>query len=716
MPKKTEFFKSRFKNCDAKKVEDSGTTKGIDSLEDCTGIKDRIATLTRALTEREKELNCIYSISKLTADKDISLEDVLEKTVNIIPSAWQYPEVTAARIILPEQEIKTPNFKETEWKESSDIVSQGRQIGTLEVCYLGKMPDSDEGPFLKEAREFINQIAEQLGLVIEHKKEMEALRQSQRELAIHNRIAQIFLTVPDDEMYGEVLAVILEAMQSKYGVFGYLDEDGALVVPSMTRHIWDKCRVAQKNIVFPRETWGNSTWPRAIRQKTTIYTNEPSKLVPEGHIPILRHISMPIVYREEAIGLLQVANKETDYDEHDIRSLQVISEHIATILDARLKRAIQEKQRRKAEVNLRNHQEQLAELVRQWTTQLQESEAKYRNLFNNAQVGLFRFRIADGKLLECNDLYARLIGYDSREECLASHNASEHYVAPNVRSKMLRELQENGEVRNFEAQVRQRRGSIIWVSDTARIYPREGYIEGAVSDITERKKLQEKLIASERLATMGQFSGSMAHELRNSLATISSSAYYLKSKLTGGDEKIQTHLERIKSSVDGTTSIIQSLLNLTRMKEPALAKLDLREIASGVTGSDVIPSTVRLVRNFPEQAVEINADREQLRMAFRNIVDNAVQAMEGKGTLTATVRNMPDGKAEVSFTDTGTGIPKENLEKIFEPLFSTKAKGIGFGLSIAKMVIDKHSGTIEAQSELGKGATLIIRLPGNLNK
>jgi PAS domain S-box-containing protein len=369
-----------------------------------------------------------------------------------------------------------------------------------------------------------------------------------------------------------------------------------------------------------------------------------------------------------------------------------------------------------AEEALRKHQEQLEELVHQRTKQLQESETKYRNLFNNAEVGLFRFRISDGKLLECNELYAKLIGYDSRKECLVNHVASEHYVDPNARSKMLKVLEEQGQVRNFEAQVARRDGSLIWVSDTARIYPTEGYIEGAVADITEKKMLQEKLIASERLATLGQFSGSMAHELRNSLATISSSAYYLKSKLTGGEEKIQTHLERIKSSVDSATSIIQSLLNLTRMKEPSLAKLDLREVVSGVTGADVIPSTVRAIRNLPEQAVEINADREQLRMAFRNIVDNAVQAMESKGMLTVTVRNIPDGKSEVSFADTGPGIPKESLEKIFEPLFSTKAKGIGFGLSIAKMVIDKHSGTIEAKSELGQGATMIIRLPRNLSK
>ena len=98
-------------------------------------------------------------------------------------------------------------------------------------------------------------------------------------------------------------------------------------------------------------------------------------------------------------------------------------------------------------------------------------------------------------------------------------------------------------------------------------------------------------------------------------------------------------------------------------------------------------------------------------MAFKNIVKNADEAMDGRGTLTVTVGTTDDGQAEVAFADTGPGIAPENLDKVFQPLFSTRAKGIGFGLSIAKMVIDKHGGTIAAKSGRGKGATFIIRLP-----
>jgi two-component system NtrC family sensor kinase len=124
-----------------------------------------------------------------------------------------------------------------------------------------------------------------------------------------------------------------------------------------------------------------------------------------------------------------------------------------------------------------------------------------------------------------------------------------------------------------------------------------------------------------------------------------------------------------------------------------------------------VPATVNVARNFPDREVLVNADREQLLIAFENIVKNAVEAMDGEGTLTVTIQITDDGRAEVSFADTGAGIAAEYIEKVFQPLFSTKANGIGFGLSLTKMVIDKHGGTIEAKSELGRGATIIIQLP-----
>ena len=178
--------------------------------------------------------------------------------------------------------------------------------------------------------------------ITERMREQEALRSHVHEQSVRNDVAQIFLTTPGDDMYFEVLQVVLKVLQSPFGVFGFIDEQGALVVPTMTRQIWDKCNVPDKTITFPRATWGDSAWPTAIREKRSILSNEPSNKTPKGHVTVLRHICCPILFQDEVIGLLQVANKESDYTQADLRFLQTLVGLIAPVLDARLKRARQE--------------------------------------------------------------------------------------------------------------------------------------------------------------------------------------------------------------------------------------------------------------------------------------------------------------------------------------------------------------------------------------
>jgi signal transduction histidine kinase len=138
---------------------------------------------TYDLRERVKELNCLYSISNIVERQGISLEEVLQGTVDTIPDAWQYPEITCSRIALKDRIFSTGDFRETPWKQSQAIVSHGTKIGALEIYYLEKRPEEDEGPFLKEERSLIKVIAERIGEIIERKKAEEALQVSEA----HNR-------------------------------------------------------------------------------------------------------------------------------------------------------------------------------------------------------------------------------------------------------------------------------------------------------------------------------------------------------------------------------------------------------------------------------------------------------------------------------------------------------------------------------------------------
>ena len=186
--------------------------------------------------------------------------------------------------------------------------------------------------------------------VTERKLAEAALRESEQRLALKHRLADICLTVPDDQMYGEVLDVVLESLHSSQGLFGYIDDDGALVVPSLTRDVWEKCAVANKCLRFPRETWGG-IWGRSLLEQKPLCSNEAGK-VPAGHVAIARCLSVPIAHNHILIGLLLVANKTADYDNADLERLQRIVDFLAPVLHARLQRDAQERARERAEAEM----------------------------------------------------------------------------------------------------------------------------------------------------------------------------------------------------------------------------------------------------------------------------------------------------------------------------------------------------------------------------
>jgi PAS domain S-box-containing protein len=145
-------------------------------------VENALWSRTRQLDERVKELRCLHSISEVTEKQDLSLSQTLQETINLIPPAWRFPEIACARLTLNGQIFKTNSFRETVWRQTSDIVVHGQPVGVLEVCYLAEKPEDDEGPFLKEERSLLNTIAVQLGKTLERKQAEEALRQAHDEL------------------------------------------------------------------------------------------------------------------------------------------------------------------------------------------------------------------------------------------------------------------------------------------------------------------------------------------------------------------------------------------------------------------------------------------------------------------------------------------------------------------------------------------------------
>lgn len=155
--------------------------------------------------------------------------------------------------------------------------------------------------------------------------------------ALRDRITEIVQAAPDDRMYADVLDLLLGAFQSEFGYFGYINAAGDLVCPSMTRHIFPACQVADKNIVFPRAMWGG-LWGRILLERRAMIKNTVHR-VPTGHLPIARSFGCPIMFRGELIGQMHFANRRRDYNHEDLGLLQQTCELIAPELDARIRRA-----------------------------------------------------------------------------------------------------------------------------------------------------------------------------------------------------------------------------------------------------------------------------------------------------------------------------------------------------------------------------------------
>jgi len=242
----------------------------------------------------------------------------------------------------------------------------------------------------------------------------------------------------------------------------------------------------------------------------------------------------------------------------------------------------------------------------------------------------------------------------------------------------------------------------------------QDHLESIVEERTkELCESQDKLISTERLAVLGRLSSGIAHEIRNPLATIASSAYFLSKKLKDADEVILRNIKRIEGEVKESTAIIQGLQDLATMEKPNKVKRDVAVIIEECLKTSMIPEGVKVDMDIQKGEFHVNVDIRQMSIMYKNLINNAVQAMDNKGSLCIDAERAEDNRVVVSIRDSGHGIKADDLKNVFTPFFGTKIKGFGFGLSICQMIIEKHEGEIDVQSEEGKGATFTVRYPLN---
>ena len=229
-------------------------------------------------------------------------------------------------------------------------------------------------------------------------------------------------------------------------------------------------------------------------------------------------------------------------------------------------------------------------------------------------------------------------------------------------------------------------------------------LELAIMLHTYREDLLAQQAKAERLSTFGQLVGSIGHELRNPLGVMESSLYILKSR-DQGDERARKHIDRIGEQLQIANTIITDLLDMIRDKPLKAERLHLRDVVEGAASQVHLELGLDSLGELPD----VNGDKNQLRQVFVNLFDNAMHAAGAKGKVWVDA-SVADGEVAVAVEDEGPGVDEATRRRLFEPLVTTKQKGIGLGLALVKRIVERHGGKISYEPS-GKGARFVVRLP-----
>jgi len=370
--------------------------------------------------------------------------------------------------------------------------------------------------------------------------------------------------------------------------------------------------------------------------------------------------------------------------------------------------------------------------------ELKSSELKYRKQFEESFDAIFLADADTGIILDCNPAATRLVGRE-KSELIGSHQQILH---PPERIKdgfsITFHLHVHGKgLHNVEEQIITKNGEIRDVLINATLFDIEDrrVILGTFRDVTEQKVLlrrleeyskglevtveartqelreaQRNLLKAERLAAIGELAGMVGHDLRNPLSAIKNAVYYLKLKQDDiNDKNRKTMFEVIDNAIRHADKIIADLQEYSREMQITHVSCSLRDCLNDALSLIQLPKNIQIIDQVAETPL-IKIDKTKISRVFLNLVKNAVDAMPNGGTLQIKSEHVGD-KVKITFADTGCGMPKELLAKLYTPLVTTKAQGMGFGLAICKRIIDAHGGNIAVESHIGKGTTFTVTLP-----
>lgn len=578
------------------------------------------------------------------------------------------------------------------------LISSGQVLGTLSFCATNRNRFSEEELSLMKA------VADQVAIAIYRKQIEEKLKQSNVEL--EKRVA---------ERTGELAAIvsklqqeILERERTEQDL-RTSQERYCLAIEGASGGLWDIDLVT--GAVFYSQRWKSMLGYKDDEILPSIEEWE-SRIHPDDYRQVMDS-------RREYLEAL-VPDYEVKYRLlHKNGSYRWVRERGACLRDA------QGKPYRMAGSFIDITERKMMKNA------LLETEKMYRELFEQSKDTVF---IVDtrGRLVDINPAGSELLGY-AKEELLALDLVHDLHVSRQARAEFRHKLVPEGYVKDAELELKRKDGgtAIVHVSASLMHDARgklTGY-RGIAHDVTERKRLEHRLLQSQKMESIGLLAGGVAHEFNNLLTAIIGFADELKESLDSRDERSLSNILTIRSAAQQAAKFTQGLLSFSRQQVMNRVPVAVNDVVTGTVKllRKMFPRDIHFSLDLSSEMPTVMADSGQLSQVFMNLAINARDAMTAGGVLSITTRTTvldaetaqsnglaaPGDYLVVSLADNGAGIDAETLARIFEPFFTSKSvgEGTGLGLSIVYGIIKQHKGSILAESTPGKGTTFTIYLP-----
>ena len=399
-----------------------------------------------------------------------------------------------------------------------------------------------------------------------------------------------------------------------------------------------------------------------------------------------------------------------------------------------------------AEIESNDEIGDLADVFNKMTAQIQksmndlkESEEKYRTILENIKDVYFRTDMK-GNVLLISPSGVKMFGYDTMEEAMNLNIARDIYQNPEERDVFLRKLVADGAVINYETTLKRKDGTLLIGETNSRLIYNDAHepiaVEGLLRDITqrikaeeERKKLETQLLQAHKMEAIGTLSGGIAHDFNNILSPIMIHSEMAMMDLPP-DSSVQFNLKEIFKAGERARDMVRQILTFSRKKNPEKMAIKMGSVLKEATRllRSSIPTVIEIRHDIETEADTIFADSTQIHQVIFNLCTNASHAMREKGGVlkielddlyldSSAIRQFtclnPGSYLRLTVSDTGDGIDPENIDKIFEPYFTTKdiGEGTGMGLAATHGIVKSHGGDIVCESAPGKGTTFRVLFP-----